>query len=453
MSDPGTGKTRAHLEAFANTRRNGGGPALVFAPKSILQPAWGDDIEKFTPHLRYSIATASNRQKAFSVDADIYITNHDAAKWLQDHPEHLKRFNLQNSTLIVDESTAFKHSTSQRSKALRFVAQHFIIRRLLTGTPNPNTVLDLWHQGMLLDDGYRLGNSFFKFRANVCAPVQIGPSVDMIRWEDKPGAELAVAQLLADITLRHKLEECTSIPPNHITYIQTNLSPAHRKAYDQLAKQAILAHADGDITSFNAGVLKMKLLQLCSGAIYDGEKTTHLLDTDRYNLVLDLVEARKHCLVAFNWRHQREQLVKLADNRGISFAVIDGSIPDKERIQTVAAFQAGELKVIFAHPASAAHGLTLTRGTTTIWASPVHDAEKFVQFNHRIYRTSQTEKTETILIAARDTLEPQVYADNLNPKLNKMTSLLDMLQTKTKVHIPTTLSIGIDRILAEEAAA
>ena len=49
MSDPGTAKTRAHAHAFTERRRAGGGKALVLAPKSILQSAWGNDIDKFLP--------------------------------------------------------------------------------------------------------------------------------------------------------------------------------------------------------------------------------------------------------------------------------------------------------------------------------------------------------------------------------------------------------------------
>ena len=94
-------------------------------------------------------------------------------------------------------------------------------------------------------------------------------------------------------------------------------------------------------------------------------------------------------------------------------------------------FQAGQLKVLFAHPQSAGHGLTLTRATTAIWCSPTYNAEHFQQFNRRIHRSGQTQKTETILIAARNTWEEQVYA-KLNGKLNRMESLLTILNNLHK---------------------
>jgi len=58
-SDPGTGKTRAVLDAHAIL----GGRTLVLAPLSILEAAWGEDIRKFQPDIKYGVAYAKNREK------------------------------------------------------------------------------------------------------------------------------------------------------------------------------------------------------------------------------------------------------------------------------------------------------------------------------------------------------------------------------------------------------
>jgi SNF2 family DNA or RNA helicase len=101
-------------------------------------------------------------------------------------------------------------------------------------------------------------------------------------------------------------------------------------------------------------------------------------------------------------------------------------VPLIEREKAVALFQAGKLRVIFAHPQSAGHGLTLTKGTATIWVSPTYNAEHFQQFNRRIYRAGQTQRTETICIAAAGTAEEQVY-EKLNGKIERMDTLMDLL--------------------------
>jgi SNF2 family DNA or RNA helicase len=143
---------------------------------------------------------------------------------------------------------------------------------------------------------------------------------------------------------------------------------------------------------------------------------------------MDLIEERHQCVVAFNWRHQREGLEAAAKKRGFPYAVIDGTVNDRMRREAVERFQAGELRAIFAHPQSAGHGLTLTAGTTTIWTSPTYNAEHYKQFNHRIYRSGQTKRTETIHIAARDTIDERVFA-KLGDKLTSMQLLLDLMES------------------------
>jgi SNF2 family DNA or RNA helicase len=418
FSDPGTGKTRPALGAYVER--------LVLATKSILQSAWGGDIDKFFPGVKYRVAYASNRQKALDSDADIIITNHDAVRWLMKNvkPKYWKDFD----TIIADESTAFKNHQSQRSKAVYKIAQNFTYREVLTGTPNPKSILDIWHQAKLVDDGARLGQKYWQYRAAVCEPVQVGPTADMVEWRDKEGAEYAVFDLLDDITIRHKFEECNDIPPNKVTEYEVDLSPKLRKQYNDMMNIAIMMRDDGRLlTAVNAAAVHQKLMQIASGAVYDEQGNYHVLDDARANLVHDLIEEREQCVVAFNWRHQRAGLEAEAKKRGISYAVIDGSVNDRRRMEAVERFQAGELRALFAHPQSAGHGLTLTAGTTTIWTSPTYNAEHYKQFNHRIYRAGQKRKTETIHIKARDTLDEKVFT-KLNAKLTSMQLLLDLME-------------------------
>ena len=430
-SDAGTGKTASVLNGFSELKSNGQAVRmLVLAPLSILTPAWVDDCQKFTPHLSIGTSTSGSEKKrtqAFSDGCDIVVTNHDAVKWLVKNKHLLDDFDM----LVIDESTAYKHRTSARSKAARELAKLFNYRVLMTATPTSNTVCDIWHQAMILDDGERLGRMFHGFRMQVCEPVQNGPNPQHIKWIDKAGAEDVVAERLRDITVRFKFEDCIDVPEHtkHTLYI--NLSPEVMKLYRQLEEEAVLMHEQGVVNAIHAGSKVQKLLQLCSGAVYDGEHEGRIFHTERYELVMQLVAERKHSIVAFNWTHQRDELVRLAKKMDIKYAVIDGSVPVNQRTAIVEAYQAGKLQVIFAHPQSAGHGLTLTKGTTTIWASPTYNGEWFQQFNARIYRAGQTQRTETIMIAARGTRETDVY-EKLSEKIVRMDSLLDIFKGSTE---------------------
>lgn len=430
-SDAGTGKTFVRIMAFAKRRaKKGYGKALVLAPRTLLRTAWENDFRKFAPHLKVVVCDSDNREN-FDKEADAYIVNHDAVKWMaanlpDDYWDDFHEF-------IVDEPTAYKHKDSQRSKAAAKLARRKNWKHWagMTMTPTSNGVCDIWHQVYLLDGGKRLGHQFYNFRAQVCTPTQVGRSKHAVRWEDKDGAEEAVYAVLQDMVIRHKLQDCVDLPPTHVYDVKHSLPKKVRLAYDQMELTQLLSlrgkkGPGKTLNAVNAAAVATKLLQICSGAVYDDTGNYHLLDTSRYELVLDMIEARKHSLVFFNWKHQRDMLTELAEKRGITFCVMDGSATDRERYGMVQQYQAGHYQTIFAHPKSAAHGLTLTKGTSTIWPGPTYDLELWKQGNARQARIGQKQKTEVIVVLAQDTIEEKVY-DLLMGKNKKMTNLLDLM--------------------------
>ena len=194
-----------------------------------------------------------------------------------------------------------------------------------------------------------------------------------------------------------------------------------------MEKDAIALLNKGAVTAINQAAVRTKLLQIASGAVYESPDKYHLIDTDRYEYVMDLVEERKHSLVFYLWKHQREELLRIAKARKITHCVMDGEASDKRRIEMEKEYQAGFYQVMFAHPKSAAHGLTLTKGTATIWPSPTDDVEWWVQGNRRQARAGQAQATEIIAILADKTIEGGVYA-NMEAKKGRMQNLLELFE-------------------------
>jgi SNF2 family DNA or RNA helicase len=83
------------------------------------------------------------------------------------------------------------------------------------------------------------------------------------------------------------------------------------------------------------------------------------------------------------------------------------------------------------HPKTGAHGLTLTRGTTTVVTSPIYEADILKQMIHRIYRGEQNQVTNTIFVQAKGTVEDLVY-ERLNFRTGQMKDLLDMMRDRRK---------------------
>lgn len=423
-SDPGTGKTRSVIDAYSELPSDKG-RMLVVAPLSILQASWGDDIEKFQPDLKYSVAYAKNRKQAFQEDVPVVLTNHDAVKWLNKNPQFLKGFN----TICIDEFTAFKNKDTQRSKAIAKLIEHFDYRVGMSGTPNSNSIVDIWHPTYLIDDGERLGRRFYSFRNAVCTSRFNGFANE---WVDRDDAEEIVASALLDINIRYSLEECIDMPEQTISTLTTQLPRKVMEQYSDMVNDSVLYTDKATINAVHAGAKVKKLLQMCTGALYDNEGNIVGVHEDRYNLVLELVQQRPHSLVAFNWTHERDHMVQECEKRKIKYGVIDGSTPGHKRNDIVDRIQAGQLQVVFCHPQSAGHGLTMTTATSVIWASPTYNAEHYQQFNRRIYRAGQTKRTEVIRIAAEGTWEPDVYA-KLEGKLGRMEELLTILNNLNKL--------------------
>lgn len=394
-----------------------------------MRCSWEADAKKFTPELRVSVAFAENRAKAFKTEADLYVTNIDAATWLAKEKGVLAQF--EGGLLVIDEATSTKRATSQRSKAVKKMIDIFERRILMSGTPAPNTVLDLWHQYYLLDKGERLGSSWYGFRNAACSPVATGPGGTFEKWIDKPGVHEAVGDLVADITIRHTLEQVIDMPEQIVTSYEIDLTSGVRDAYRELRANSLLQVEGQQVSALNAAALVNKLLQTLSGAVYSADGTPAIIENGRTELVMDLVEQRRHSLVAFQWRHQRDALVLEARKRGIEFAVIDGETSGEDRGRIVDQMQDGLLQVVFCQPASIAHGATLTRATTVIWASPTYNYEHYLQFNRRIYRAGQTRRTEVIHLCARGTQEKAVY-EALERKHDAMKLLLDLLSGETE---------------------
>lgn len=423
FSDAGTGKTAAQI-AIYNDRPKPRGRWLIICPKTLMVPAWLRDLETFAPHLTVSIADAERRLEAFQMPTDVVIMNVDGTRFF-DTPAKLKLLK-DFDHVTIDEVSYFKNMTSQRTKKLMQMRKGFKRRYAMSATPNPITVMELFAPAFFVDDGLRLGTSYTRLR-NVCqTPTQVGPDPNMLEWNDKPGAAQAVADLLADITIRHDFDEVmTHVPKGHRHVIEFDLSTKARKAYEQMANELMLTHDGEKVNAVHAAALRNKLLQIASGAVYDGNGGYVVIDKGRYELIAEYMENIDHNVVFFNWKHQRDLLSDQFAKMKRTYAIIDGDVSQKDRDQIVDDYQNGRYNTILLHPRTGAHGLTLTKGTTTGFSSPIYEADLMVQGMARVRRGSQTQVTHSVFFQARNTVEALVY-DKLNGRADDMAAMLKL---------------------------
>ena len=435
-SDPGVGKTLCIIEDIQ--RRLNANPmskTLVIAPKSILFSAWQDDIIKFAPHIRTSVATApaAKRKAAFQKPANVYITNTDAVKWLDQQQTDDPLFFQDFETIVVDESGFFMNS-SARTKALLKIRQHFKYARAMNGTLIGGPITNLYYQYFFLTGSYDVGPSFGKFR-NMSMIAYSKPNMPQYsEWKNKPGIEQIMAKMLAHLTIRHALTDVVDMPARlEYTYKYTP-NVKVRKAYEQMKSIARVELEDHKknktkISAVNASATVAKLLQISAGSILNENHDYILVDPQRFDLVTDLIlqYQQNKPLVFFNYTSQRIYMMEAANKAGLKTSFIDGSVSATERNIRVQDFQKGIYDALFLQPMAASHGLTLTASTCSIWSVPIYRGDIYTQAQARNYRIGQKNRVTTIHIEAKNTLERDVYR-----KLKHKVSSIDLLNEALK---------------------
>ncbi len=159
--DMGLGKTVSTLTAIADLKYNRFtvSKALVIAPKKVAEATWTQEATKWE-HLKLLrlsqvLGSEAKRIRALATPSDVYVINRENVTWLVDYYRNDWPFDM----VVIDESSSFKNPQAKRFKALKLVRSR--IRRIveLTGTPAPNSLIDLWAQVYLLDGGARLGKT------------------------------------------------------------------------------------------------------------------------------------------------------------------------------------------------------------------------------------------------------------------------------------------------------
>lgn len=402
----GTGKTRGVIE-FVKALRKAGfkNKVLVSAPLTILEPSWGEDINKFAPELTYSVCYAKGREESLRKDVDIYLINHDAVRFLQKNRWLLA--DMADGILVIDEITAYKSPTSKRSHGALWLRQYFDMCIGLSGTLGSQLLSDYFYPSFIIDGGYRLGREHSRFMNDYMKTVKIQNSKGE-KFEEIKGAREQVYDILRDMTIRFDNDMA---PINTKRHVYVDLPPSVMKEYRKLVQLDYMNGSDGElVTAVNAGVKLSKILQLCSGNVYDQDGNVVRFHEERIELAVDLALEADQAILGFNFTHERDALLAAFRKRGVTeVAFIDGAVPIKKRPGIVADFQAGRIKYAILHPRSCAHGLTFTAGQRTIWVSPCTSREGFIQLNHRIDRAGQKRETETITICARGTKESAFY--------------------------------------------
>lgn len=386
----GMGKTVATLTALEDLFMTGSEtqPALVLAPLRVASSTWPDEAVKWN-HLRNIdvqpiIGTAKERMAAIkNTNASVFTINYDNLVWLVEiFGEHWPF-----GTIIADESTRLKsfrlRKGGKRAAALAKVAHKHVHRWVnLTGTPSPNGLIDLWGQAWFVDQGQRLGRTYNAFTSRWFNNIQF-PGQQWSKLEPWPFAQEQMQEALRDVTISLDAADWFDIKEPIHNIIKLELPAKARKQYQEMEKEMFLELEHEGIEALNAAAKTVKCLQIASGAIYtdDSKNWVELHDAKIQALESIISESGgMPILVAYHWKHDLERLLK---------AFPKGRNLDADP-QTLRDWNSGKIPILFAHPASAGHGLNLQDGgNILVFFSHWWDLEQYQQIIERIGPTRQ----------------------------------------------------------------
>lgn len=386
--DMGLGKTAITLTAINDLRYNRWAVSrcLVVAPKKVAEATWSSEAAKWDhlDHLKIVpvLGSAQKRIRGLHTPGDIWVINRENFPWLVDYYRNAWPFDM----VVIDESTSFKNSQSKRFKAIKLVLDRISRIVILTGTPAPNGLEDLWAQIYMLDQGARLGKTLTSYREAFFTQDWAHPGQQYRTYSPQDGADIRIRAAIADICVSMKAEDYLELPDYIENIIPVALDAKAKKAYDKLEREMLLEVDDQTITAGSAAVLNGKLLQLCSGAVYDAEgQTVHVHDC-KIEAFLEVVEQlhEEHALVFYWFQHELERLLSELEASGLRVRVYRG--PEDEQ-----AWNSGQVDILLAHPASCGYGLNLqVGGHHAIWFGyPNWALEIYQQANKRLHRQGQ----------------------------------------------------------------
>ena len=389
FSGMGTGKTSGTLWAAEYLRQMGEVKrVLILSPLSTLRVVWVDELFKINPTVACSIAHGSKekRERAWFGQNPYVVMNHDGLR-LMDADKVALQFDL----VIIDEIGVFRTWQSggppARYKQLLKLAHHPHVTRVwgLTGTPTPNGPFDAWALVKIINPSFNVPKTRFQ--------TMVMQQITEFKWVPKAGAAEQAAELLQP-SIRFSTEDVLKyLPPQVYTTREVPLSPEQTKMRNAFRTQYKAEHKGREVTAANAAIMLSKVLQTAAGAVRvnEDEKPLTVSAAPRLKALTDLVEeAEGKAIIFCSFRAPIEMIVAHFEDHGISAAAIHGDVSAGRRAEIYRDFQEEEEpRVIVAHPATTAHGITLTAANLIVWYGPIFSNELYEQGNARAHRPGQ----------------------------------------------------------------
>lgn len=389
--------------------------ALILAPLRVVYEVWPAEVIKWDhlSHLSVGVLHGSKKERVLKSGNNLFAINYEGFPWLYEQLQKYKRDKFPFDYIIFDESTAIKNPKTKRFKLLKKIMKAFPRRTILTGTPSPNSLEDLWSQYFLLDDGERLGKSKHWFRQNYFYPIDY----NQYQWAPYPTTAKTLSKKIEDITIRLTAEDYLKMPPIINNNVEWSMTESIKKQYKKFERDYLLELQDETVTAVNAAALSTKLRQFISGFLYSEEKE-YIVHQEKLDVLDEVVQSYygEQILIAIQYRYEYEMIKA----RYPKIPVIFGGINPNVTRNRVHAWNTKCSPYLVVHPASIAHGVNLQKGgRILVWYSIPWSYEHYTQLRGRLYRQGQEKPVICHHLIAKNTVENKVVRALTDKKTNE----------------------------------
>lgn len=400
--DMGLGKTLSVLSYYTALRLTQGFSLLLVVCPNSLSRNWLREASVWFPDLKATVLAGDKGSKAWTlrlltsgaVEHDIVIVNYEAVRLDYVTPELDKLVTSRKVLLCLDESQRVKNHTAKTFKAINQIAPGCNRRVLLSGTPTPKDVTDLWAQMRILDGGERLGRSFYKWLSRVA---ELGTEYSQFAVKKFHEEEVSESILRThEIMLRRRKDKVINLPAKTFTVREVELSGSQADRYNEIREGLILRMRSLSGEQFVREITNileeyLRAVQVSSNPrLIDPEwkgEPAKFLELDE--IVAEVVREQGQKLVV--WTNYLGNVRELCERyKDLGSAPFSGEVSAADREKTVRAFQESEKPTILvAVPAAGGVGITLTAAQTAVYVDKTWNAEHWMQSVDRIHRIGQ----------------------------------------------------------------
>jgi len=408
----GTGKTKCLVDLMGYWAIHlTGTPALVICPVTVMDN-WSNEIKANQPLLSVTVLSGTSAQRLAALQrgrlesTQVFIINYESFWRLE--AEFIK---YQWGMMVLDESTKIKHRASKQAKAILRMGERCNRKYIMTGTPSPNSPLELFNQLRFLDPTI-FGTNWYSFRDRY-AVMGGYQGYQVIGWKNLK--ELSMK--LAGISYRVLKKDCLDLPPKLYKEYRLEMGPKLKEIYKSLTED-LVAEVNGQMISATVILAKLtKLRQITSGFVYGNDGVAMAMpENPKLAQLKELIETIKgHKVVIWcNFRHEITMIKKEYPHA----LVIDGTVPQDQRQRLIDNFQEDPDATMFLGQSHAGGlGITLTAADYCIFFGNDYSPEIRLQCEDRLHRIGQRNSVTYVDFVLKGTIDVSIKA-MLRKKMN-----------------------------------